>query len=109
MSGFRETWRAMHTRQFWGILVVLLAWIALGLWLESRIDWPERYGFHTHGKGGYFIELWHSPTLLRHGDAREYEVFVWLWSMPAFFASLVAWVKLRKRRTPGDLPPPKNF
>ena len=109
MSSLRETWRQMHKPQFWLILLATIGWVALGVWLQMRIGWPDRYGFHCSGKSCLIIGLWHSPALIRGGHWGEYTLCAWLWSMPIGLVALFAWVKLRKRRLkPGDAPP-DNF
>jgi hypothetical protein len=109
MSSFRKTWQAMHTLKFWVILLGVFAWVGVGVWLQIRIGWPDRYGFHCHGRGCLFVDLWHSPALLRGHSIGECAVFLWLWSMPAFLLAVFIWAQLRKRNAPADLPPPENF
>ena len=97
MSSLRETWRQMHTIQFWVVVLAVCAWIALGAWLHMLIHWPESYGFHCHGRGCLMVELWHSPALLRTHSLAECGMFLWLWSMPAFVVTVLILAKLRKR------------
>ena len=108
MSSFRETWRQMHKPMFWVIILCVLGWIALGVWLQERIGWPDRYGFHCHGRGCWIDDMWHSPALIHGGHWGEYALFAWLWSMPAFVITVLIRSKLRNRGA-ADLPPPDRL
>ncbi|HMI18571.1 MAG TPA: hypothetical protein VK533_03415 [Sphingomonas sp.] len=103
MTSLRETWEVLKAPVFWVIIAVLTAWAALGMWLEMRIGWPDRYGFHCQGKACWMSDLWHSPILLHGGYLGEYALFAWIWSMPAFLATFFIWSRRAKRGA--DHPP----
>jgi len=105
MSSLRETWRQMHTVQFWVVVVVIIGWVSLGVWLQERIGWPDRYGFHCHGKGCWIDDMWHSPALIRGGHWGEYALFAWIWSLPLVVIGLILWTAQRKRKAARLSPP----
>lgn len=95
----KESYRKLGPRLFWGIVVGLLAWLAIGMWLSLSLDWPDAYGFHCHGRGCWIDDLWHSPSLLAagHRSAMEIGLFIWEWSLPAVIPAALIWRFLKTR------------
>lgn len=104
----REQWEVMKAPIFWVIIAVLSAWAALGIWLPMRIGWPDSYGFHCHGKLCWMMDVWYSPLLLHNGHFGEYALFAWIWSMPTFLVSFIAWIRFPRRGVHRHRPSHKN-
>ncbi len=98
----REAYRQVGPRRFWTIFIVMAAsiggWAALGVWLQSEIGWPERYGFSCNGRGCLFVDIWHSLVLLQAPGGYQLGLFAWIWSMPAFFVACIVYALVKRRR-----------
>jgi hypothetical protein len=87
-----DLYRRMGPAKFFGMWAVLIAWVALGIylvrWSNVRTICPDS------GRGilQFVKTLACSPALLR-GGAMEYGVFVWLWSIPAALVALLLWAR----------------
>lgn len=107
----RESHRQLGPRRFWTMMLALISlifgWAALGIWLKTETGWPERYGFHCHGRGCLFVDMWHSPALLSHLDVYQIGLFLWIWSIPLFAIISFLWVRWRKQTRAQDLSAPK--
>jgi hypothetical protein len=94
---FMEGYRKIGSKKFWAIFLPVLAWIAVGIWLELRLHFPEDYGFTCTGKGCLYVEVWHSAVLLhQHPNLFEIVLFVWLWSWPVALVSALAYAIYRQ-------------
>ncbi|MBO9582269.1 MAG: hypothetical protein J7498_15385 [Sphingobium sp.] len=103
-----QLYRGVGPVRFWGMMISLIvffgAWAGIGVWLESRVGWPEAYGFQCGGRGCIFADIWHSPLLLG-GNLDELELFVWIWFLPTLFIGAIGWavayarMKERRRNT----------
>ena len=104
---FVQLYRGVGPKRFWfliiGLTVAISCFAAVGIWLESQVGWPERYGFHCHRKC-LIEDLWHSPALLRDGGGYELGLFAFFWSMPAFVVGCLSFALLRRRRRNPILP-----
>jgi hypothetical protein len=103
----------MRNPYFWAGMVVGITWIAVFVWLSIDLGWPDNYGFHCHGKGCLFVEIWHSPTLLKHNRLKEFALFMCVWTLPALVLGVWAWVGWKKLKNKhlnfslfDDNPPP---
>ena len=105
----KQGYRQFGAARFWLIILAVFAWIGIGLWLQLGLHWRDHYGFQCHGRGCFLSDLWHSPTLLKHGAIGEYALFLWMWSMPASVAAAVIWARLRKRRHSVGRPPAEDI
>jgi hypothetical protein len=65
--------------------VALVAWIAIGIFVEAKLGWPARYGVHCPPRYCLPDELWGSGALLRRRDPLELFLFTWLWSLAVLF------------------------
>jgi hypothetical protein len=101
----REKFRAASEQRkrdpvlFWASIVGMLAWLAIGLRLESITDFPDAYGFHCSGRGCLYREIWNSGVLLKDPDFYEICLFIWLWSLPAVVAGSLVYRGIKKLRT----------
>lgn len=79
-----------------------IIWVAAGLWLQHKINWPYSYGFpHACGvygvRGCWAVDLIHSPALLEHPTGYSLALFGWFMSM----AAALIWILVHAaRRTP---------
>ena len=83
---------------FGGLLAFLLGWAAAHFWLADKIGWPEAYGFQCRGRGCMWVEIWHSPALLKGGDAYELGMFALIWWLPALVVGCLIYALLKRLR-----------
>jgi hypothetical protein len=97
MSGIKEMYRRHRALQFVTKIIGIFAWLAIYIWLSSKADWPDGYGFQCHGRGCLFQDLGHSPALLKHGGLVPDLTFIWLWAPALIYAAYILWAMLRPR------------
>lgn len=96
-----SVYRRVGPRRFWGWVALLSGWLALKIWLEGLVGWPERYGLHCHGKGCMVTDYWYSYRLLS-GGLQEYALFACNWMVLGLvFIYLIG----RSRRAGPEAPP----
>jgi hypothetical protein len=79
-----------------------IIWIAAGLWLQHKINYPDAYGFpHTCGVYGFAcwpVDLIHSPALLERPTGYSLALFAWYMSMLAALLAILIHAATRKPR-----------
>ena len=98
-SELKQTYRRLGPIKFWSTMAAIIAWCVLGVWLSDEVSWPDSYGYHCHGRGCFFSDLWHSPALVERGGVFPDAMFLYLWSFIAIPVSLVIGFKLRKQNS----------
>lgn len=88
------------------LAAAVAGWIALGVWLDDRLGWPERYGHACHHMRGCWIDdLWYGPALLHRGNPLEILLFAILWTpVLVMIAACSRPARARRRATPGAQP-----
>lgn len=81
---------------FGGLFAIIVGIALLHEWLAGQIAWPNAYGFRCSGRGCWWVELYHSPELLRGGTIYEFELFALLWSIPAAFGIPATFIVIRR-------------
>jgi hypothetical protein len=81
---------------FGGLTLIIAAYAAVMAWLSGKNGWPTDYGFSCRGRGCLWVQLYHSPMLLRTGRLYELLLFAWLWLIPGA-TSIAISVILSKR------------
>jgi hypothetical protein len=108
MDVFKGLYHTMGPLRFFIFLgtltIAIVGYGTIGWWLSKNIGWPDSYGFHCQGRGCLWIELYHSPQLLKAGRRDELILFAWMWLIPAVTAVTLAaiiskrWLRRRKDR-----------
>lgn len=100
LKQLRDMYRSGPSQFFaWtaAFLLVFGPYIAVQIWLENRLGWPENYGFYCRRKC-FFDNLANSPKLLQTGDPYEIGLFAAFWFLPAIIAFVFAYIFIASRR-----------
>jgi hypothetical protein len=98
IAELKESYRKLGSKKFWLLMIATFSWIGSGVALETKLDFPDAYGFTCSGKGCLLIEVWRSPVLLHHSSWYEFALFALIWTMPALHADALIYAAVRKLR-----------
>ena len=87
-----DIYRRLGPAKFFGIWMVLIAWVAVGIYLVRGSSIRTMCPDEGRGAIQFVKVLACSPTLLR-GGAMDYSLFAWLWSMPTALVALLLWAR----------------
>jgi hypothetical protein len=88
-QGLIDSYNRLGPVKFWSIIVAMLAYAALGIWLQHKVNWPDGFGFHCRGRTCLIEDLEHSSALLRGRGLYELALFAWFWLIPVVAAAAI--------------------
>lgn len=93
----KGAYRELGPLRFVLLMGSMLLWIGTFAWLSMTATWPEGCDHSGRKLMGLIREMRCSPGLLA-GGVREYALFVFIWTLPAFIIGVVIYVAVKRRR-----------